>query len=369
MRALPFSSARASLLSRKSGGDDFLASAAQRGTWVKLSGNLRADLLLGLSLRGLGALSSFALIWMISQIFGADVLGLYQLGVTGVALLALFGLLGNDVLLVRDIGAKIKSGLLADARAQFSSARKFVWMLSAGAAAILAIFAFPFSEYVIGEPRLTRYLLLLAPAVLLLASLRLTNSFLRTNGSVLASQTLEGVFYTTLATALLALVWWSGWAVPEWFLILAYGGSLALAAGLSLMLARRLAISWPEGGIAKLKPRAGAVIAAAQSPTSITQWLVLLIITMVISVADSGIYRTAFQFCMLFQLVATSFNMMAGPHLSRAVAGSDGADVHKTVRMTGLIGLSLCAVPALIVLFAAEWLLQLFGAEFTIATG
>ena len=331
---------------------------------MRLVGNLHAEMLLGLSLRGAGAVSSFALLWLIARTFGADAVGLYQIGLATITLLSAAVALGLPELVIRQLSRLIGRDELGDARATLLACCRSVGWRGIAGGVLLAVLAVPFSRHVLAEPEAAWFLISFAPAVLLLAMLRLTNAFLRTTGRVIASQSLEGVFYTTLAAGALAIAWAIGEAreplLPVWF----YQIGIVLAALISWLLTRRVIAGWPQRGAVLIKPNDGIFIAAAPLIGYAFDWLVLLIITRMLGLEEAGIYRTAFQFCLLFMLINTSFATMAGPHIARAGGEGDQARVKSIVRSAALVGLGLSLPFAIIGWAVPEWLLGLFGPEF-----
>ena len=330
---------------------------------MRLAGNLRLEMLLGLFLRGAGALSSFVLTWLIARMFGADAVGLYQLGLTTTNLSAMLVGLGLPVLLVRTLSDLVRRDHWGDARATFVGAcRAIVWR-GVPAAILVAGLAAPFARHVLGEPGVAPFLVIFAPAALCLALLQLSNSLLRTVGRVATSQSLEGVFYTSLAALVVAIAWWSDAGQGPLLAVWAYVLSLAMALAASLWLARRTILQWPRGQNV-LRANQGASIASAPLAMAGGEWLILLLITTQVGIAATGIYRTAFQFCMLFQLVNASFAMMAGPHLARAAGAGEPARVRSIVRTAGLLGLAICLPLAVAGLVFPGTILALFGPEF-----
>jgi O-antigen/teichoic acid export membrane protein len=330
---------------------------------MRLVGNLYAEMLLGLFLRGLGAISSFALLWLIARIYGAGVIGLYQLGLTTIVLLGTLSALGLPELVIRKLSSLISRGELGDARTTFRACFRYVLARGIVCAILLAALAVPFSRYVLGEPEAASFLIVFAPAALFLALLRLTAALLRTTGRVVASQSLEGVFYTSLAALSLAIAWALGHTgsplLPVWFYVLGCG----LAVLISWLLVRRVIATWPRGK-SLIRPNEGTFIAAAPLTGHGGDWLQLLIITSFLGLEEGGIYRTAFQFCLVFQLVTTSFAIMSGPHLARAAGEGDYREVNRMVRSAGLIGAALCLPFAIACWVTPDWLLSLFGPEF-----
>lgn len=320
-------------------------------------------MLLGLGLRGAGAAASFVLTLLVARLFGAGAVGLYQIGLTTVVLTTLLASLGLDVVLVRTLAGLLRHDRKGDAGAIFTAGRRTVLRRGLLVAAIIAALAYPFAFGLLDEPRAAPFILAFSPAVLLLALLKLNNGLLRVLGRVILSQSLEGVFYTSLAAGALALVWLGRLETGPIVAPVVYVMAMAVATAISWMSANRAVRGWP-GGDGSLAARAGAMIVGAPLLVQGGDWLMLLAITTTDGVVQAGVYRVAVQICMLFQLVNASFATMAGPHIARASAAGERAEVLRTVRTSGLIGLMLCAPLIVAALAAPEWILGLFGPVF-----
>jgi O-antigen/teichoic acid export membrane protein len=328
-----------------------------------MRGKIGFDLAIGLGLRGLGAVSSFALVWLIARANGAGVVGAYQLGLTSATVFGLMAVTGLDILLIREAARSGADGSQGDLKATYLAGRRLITRLGlAGAAAMLAgggIIAAGFA----GERQTALVILAFAPAVPLLALLRHGNAMLRSQGSVLLSQSLEGVFYTSLAALVVAGAWWAGRPLEPELLPLPYLAGLVAAWLLSRRAVTALTRDW-ETGTAKLDWRAGLRTTGAPLIMMAGDWLALVLLGAMAGLTEAGIYRTAFQFCMLFQLVNASFATMAGPHLARAHARGSREEVLGTTRKVGLVGFALVAPLTAVCVLAPEFLLGLFGPEF-----
>lgn len=326
---------------------------------------LSSDLFIGLALRGGGAISSFALAWILAQMFGARVVGLYQIGFTTATLFATLAVLSQDVVLVRQIAPLLHEERWAEASARFRGVRRFVTIAGVVLGCACAALAIPLARLALDDAAVAPFIIALAPAVLLLALMRVQNALLRCLGSVRLSQSLEGISYTTIAMAGLAAVWLLAsdpqpLAAPA--LVIA-GLVISVVIG-AVFCGRRLA-QWP-GDLAPLPAdaRSGAWIAAAPILGQAGSWLILLLITGLIDASAGGIFRIALLTCMLMQLINTSFATMVGPYLSRAAKAGDQAELRKIVRTAGLIGVALAAPVGIVALAFPEWVMGLFGPEF-----
>lgn len=332
-----------------------------------MKGRIGIDLAIGLGLRGLGAVSGFVLLWLIAQTNGAQAVGAYQLGLTTATVLAVIALAGQDILIIRQAPQIIHKGSLADLRATYFAGR--LWALGAGSVGALVMLAGAYvAADVMGQSgEWSVIVLAFFPAVMMLALLRHSNALLRSQGSVLISQSLEGVLYTSIAAAIVAALWLAGSTVAPITLPLAYLGGLVLALAISLIASQKLASRWTGNSPrhkAKLDLATGLRVTGAPILMMSGEWLTLLALGALAGLSEAGVYRTAFMICMLFQLVNASFATMAGPHIAKASAVDDRAGVMGITWKVGLIGLVLVAPLAALCLIVPGFLLGLFGEEF-----
>lgn len=327
---------------------------------------LKTDLLLGLGLRGLGAVAGFGLAWMIAQMFGAHVTGLYQIAFTTATFLAAIALLGQDVVVVREIAPLLKDDRLAEASSRFRGSRRMVLGLGVVLALLAAATAVPLAQYGLGDAAAAGFIIVLAPAIVLLAQLRTHAALLRSMGKVMLSQTLEGVSYTTIAVLGLGALWLLGaGAAPLAAPVLLLAGLILSAAVGWRAVARALATMPPGGAPARPDMRSGLRVASGPILTQAGNWLALLAIAGLMSAAEGGIFRIAVQVCMLMQLINGSFATMAGPHLARAANAGDTRQLRRTILTAGGIGIALSAPLGLAALLLPAWIMGLFGPEFT----
>ena len=325
------------------------------------------DLLVGLSLRGLGAVASFGLTWITAQLYGVKPLGLYQMAFATAGLVASLSIMGQEVVIIRQLTPLVHKQMWAEVRARFRGTMRAVaingWVLALVSAIIIA----PLAAFLIGEPDLLPFMIALSPFVVLFPMIRINSALLRCLGRVKLSQSLEGVLYTTLAVVGLFVLWVMGvetspLTVP-FFLIM---GLLV-----SFWVARQLAAAqmrdWPSDQPSmKADLKSGRWIAAAPLVASTSNWLLLLLVGGMLGPAEAGIFRTAVMICMLMELINTSFVAMAGPHLAKAAAEGALRAIRKLVLIAGAVGLALAAPLAFVIIAYPHFLLGLFGTEFMV---
>ncbi|MEO0462978.1 MAG: hypothetical protein AAF127_07590 [Pseudomonadota bacterium] len=324
---------------------------------------LRLDLLIGVSLRGAGAVSSFALAWLIAQIFGAKTVGLYQLGATTANLFAVIALLGHAMILVREASPKLRDGEFGAVHGIYLAIRRFVLKAGICLAIVAILLAYPLAVYVLDEAEAAPFIIAMAPTIVLIPIIVVQNSLLRCQGSVIASQSLEGVFYTSLVMLALAGLWLAFGNFPPLIAPLAMVVAQAIALGIGYWLVSHHTREWPKQD-GSADPRSGARIAAGSVMEAGANWGALLIITALLSASDAGIFRVAFLIAALMQVVNTSFAAMSGPYLARAAEAGHRREYRMIIITTGLIGSALCAPVAGVAVFLPEFTMSLFGEEF-----
>ncbi|MGB3166555.1 MAG: hypothetical protein WBA68_07265 [Alteraurantiacibacter sp.] len=330
---------------------------------MRLAGTFHRDLLIGLALRGAGAVASFALTWMIARIYGPGEVGLFHIGLASAMLAGTIVSAGLDIVLVRELGALLAEDRRADIRATYERCRAATLWLGIPVALLLAGLSTPLSR-LLEEPRAAIFVALFAPFALLAPLTKLGNALLRSVGRVVASQALEGVSYSTIACAVLGLAWALLGGPDPVIPVIAYLTGLAMVFALNTMLVRATLAGAGEGGTAAIVPRDGWRIAGLQVVTTGGMWGVLALVTAWLDIVDAGVFRTAFQVCMVLQLVNAAFAVMAGPHIAKAVAAGDGRAVVRQVASGGALGVGLCLLPLLVAAIFATELLALFGPEF-----
>ncbi len=325
---------------------------------------LRFELLLGLTMRAAGAVSAFAMTWVIARMFGAETFGHFQLALATVTILALSATQGLDRLIVRSASAAFAKDQPGAALNFFAKARNRQLLVSVPLAIVAWLVAEPIAVHVLEEPEVAWHLRLLAPAIIALPLIRACSSLLRAKGSVLVSQSLDGVGYTTIAIVAIGALLASGVALADLAPSAAYLIGVCIVALAAVVLVRR-AMRAAERETGDVALSTGLFIAAFSVLVALSDWLGLFLLTAYRDAAEAGIYRVGFQICLLFTIVNSSFALMAGPRLATAFDQNDASAAWKTVRTTSVMGVGIVAPLLLAIIFAAEPILSLFGEEFT----
>lgn len=328
------------------------------------SGGLPFELLVGLSLKGGGAVASLVLNLLLARALGGGAVGEFQLALATAWLPAAVALLGLDMLVMRVVSVGRQSGDLAVARASVVRGAAFtlgvgtalgigLWLLSG----VLAVRLFD-------QPGLAPLLRVMAATVPLLAFIRMASGALRGAGRLVVSQSLDGVFYTGIAALILASVLLAGgepWRLiaPQAFLV----GCIA-AAVFGAVALRRTVAPWPAGAAPDVPLRAGVPLLGTLLLLLTAEWASAALLTREHGSLAAGNYRVIFQFCGLFLLVFNSFGAIVGPHLAAAHAAGDIGGIVRVMRVAQLAGAGIC-LPLLLALLAMPGpLLALFDPAF-----
>jgi O-antigen/teichoic acid export membrane protein len=330
----------------------------------RLAGSLHLELFLGLGMKAAGAGSSFVFTWLVARGFGADTIGRFQIALLTVTMTSVFTGLALDNIMLRTVARALGTNRLADALASFVRAL-LITLVTTGGAALLVFAGAPyFSTNLLGSPEVATFLRVLAPGIVLFALIRVAAALLRSRGKLLFSQSLDGVGYTTVAMFILVVAWAVGAAKLPLLVPVAYLCGLLVAAALGLLVARREVAPWPRGGTPDISIRAGAILAWVYLAIQASDWIGLLVVTRHLGTDGAGVYRVAFQVCMLFLIVNTAFTVMMGPHLAAATGARDRAGIIRVIRTASGTGLLICAPLFILILLWAEPILSLFGPEF-----
>lgn len=342
-----------------------MASDEQPSFRARTISTLKTDLIIGLALRGAGAVSSFALAWVLARLFGAKVVGIYQIGFTTMTLMATIALLSQDVILVRTVAPLIRAEQFSDVSRHFLGSRRLVLLLGVSLAVATVALAFPFSSLILGDAAVAPFIIAFAPAIALLPLMRVNNALLRCLKQVILSQSLEGVLYTTFAITGLFVAWSiTDDLNPTLAPVLVVTG-IIISVAIGMYANARHLKKWPQTGAPfQASGRDGVWIAAGPITSLAGQWIILLIIAAQLGPADAGIFRIGVLTCMLMQLIKTSFATMAGPYLAQAAEQGDQKQIRQIVLVAGMIGVALATPLGLVALLTPEWLLGLIGTEF-----
>lgn len=328
-----------------------------------LKRGIALDLLIGLGLKGTGAVASFGLNLLISRAMGAEGVGTYQIALATATLLAVAANIGLDTVVLRSVAVAWRKGDRGMARAAIFRALRVVALLGLGIGAAMALLAWPMTNLLMHRPELQVPVMIMAVAVPAIALVRTISASIRATGNVLLSQSLDGISYTGLTLLALGGLWlWRG-ALPPLAPEIAYAAACTLVTLFGLTRIRKLTQGWPHGE-QTLSLKSGLRIMVIYLAAYFCDWIAVVTLGTWHGPAEAGIYRVAVQFGLLFTLVRNSFDQMVGSHIAARYADGQYRAMLAIARKTGMVGGALC-LPLLIAIVAVpEWLLGLFGPGF-----
>jgi O-antigen/teichoic acid export membrane protein len=316
------------------------------------------------AIKVIGAALSFAFSLLVARSLGATGTGSFALAQTTALFGSTVALMGLDYVVLRSMAGNVRVGDTATAR---GAARTATGLVAAAAIVTGLVIAIAGNRLLAATPGATPFLLLAGIAVLPLAMNRIAVTALRGAGGMLAAQWLEGpqamlLAVVILATLLLTAVPVSAYGVT--LLFFAASATTALAAG-GLYL--RKSRAWDRAVPVPVAPmlRAGWQISFIVLTRMLVDWGTLVTLGATHSVAETGMFRTAWQINSLLALVFVTFDTVSGPRIAAAHRVGDTAGIRRLLRQSvGTMALITAPLFILILGFPA-WLLGLFGPEFT----
>lgn len=315
-----------------------------------------------------GAGLSFGFSFLVARALGPTGSGSFALAQTTALVGATVALLGLDYVMLREMAGSIRAGDPAAARGVARTTALTVAVTAVLVGAVIAITGT--SALAATEARDgTRLLLLAGIAVLPLAMNRVAITALRGQGGILAGQWLDGPQAMLLAVGILIAILVAGQPITAFgvtLLFFAASTTTAIAAG-GLYLARSRA--WPAGATAPIGPmlRQGWQISFIVLSRMMVDWVTLISLGASHSVAETGLFRTAWQINSLIALVVLSFDTVAGPRIAAAHRVGDTATIRQIMRQSVLTMMVISSPLLVVILVWPEWLLGLFGPAFPAA--
>lgn len=328
-----------------------------------LQRGLALDLLIGLGLKGAGAVASFGLNLLISRALGAEGIGMYQIALATTTLLAVGANMGLDTIVLRSVAVARRNNDDGAAHAAIRRALRLVAIAGTGTGLGMAALAWPMSHLMMGRAELFLPIIIMAAAVPAIALVRTASASIRATGNVFLSQSLDGIAYTGAAVGIMGALWLGIGHLPLLIPEFVYAGSCLAVMVFGLLRVWKMTRSWPIG-VQTLSLQSGLRIALIYLAGYFCDWIAVVVLGTSHGTAEVGVYRVAVQFGLLFMLVRNSFDQMVGSHIAARYADGQYRAMLAIARKTGMVGGALC-LPLLIAIVAfPEWLLGLFGPGF-----
>lgn len=316
-------------------------------------------------LRILGAAAAFALNVIIGRLLGAEGAGLYFLALSVALIGSILAQLGLASTLLRFIAAGAAKNDWGQIKGVFFQGVKLSAAASLGIAIIIAATAPWSAEYIFGKPALTTPLRYMSLAVITFSMMTLLAESLKGLKQIGRSMLVTGVIYPVVA---LVLIW------PLATLAGPAGASLAYVIGTGV--AALIGAFWWQAETRNHGP--AQPIPAPELWQSARPLLVMnLILRGIIPLAplflvgvwssaeDAGIYGAAARLALLASFFLAAVNSAIAPKFAELYTKGDMATLARVTRRFA-VGITLATSPLFLVLFfAGDWVMSLFGPDFT----
>ena len=326
---------------------------------------LRIQMAIGVGAKGLTAVASFVLNWLIAQRFGASGVGLFGVAQTTALLGSTLALMGLEYVTVRQVAKHLKLGLTGEARRTLFAALRQTTLTSLLLGGGLLLFSEPFARDVLEQREVGRFLAVMAFAVPIVALAKIASAALRGSGHVFASQAIDGPIGTGLTALVLAALIFTGEARDPLLPAVLYVGFGLLATGIAWVILMREVRRWaPQSGTAPALVRMGAPILAIAMSQMFVDWFALMVLTAQGDPAQAGLFRIAYQIVSVLNLLNVASEGILAPVIAQAHAVGDKARIATLMARSSALLVGLASPLLLVCFFAPTFILGLFGSEF-----
>lgn len=327
---------------------------------------LRIQMGIGFAAKGLTAAASFALNWLIAQRFGAAGVGLFGVAQTTALLGSTLALMGLEYVTVRQVAKLLRLGRSGEARRTLFAALRQTAVTALLLGGGLFAFSEPFARDALEHGEAGPFLAMMAFAIPIVALAKIASAALRGSGHVLASQSIDGPIGTGLTAIVLAALIFAGEARAPLLPAILYVVFGLLATGIAWLILLREVRRWaPASGPAPALVRMGVPILAIAMSQMFVDWFALLVLTAQGDPAQAGQFRIAYQIVSVLNLLNVASEGILAPVIAQEHATGNKARIAAMMARTSALLVAL-ASPLLLVCFVApQFILGLFGTEFT----
>lgn len=329
-----------------------------------------AEVLSGASLafvlRAVGAGLAFALNVVIARLLGAEGAGLYFLALSVVMITAVVAKLGLDNTLLRFIAAGAAKNDWGQVKGVFRLGMRLGGSASLGLS-LTVLFAAPWlASNLFNEPELTGPLRWMSFGIAGFATMTLLAESLKGLKRIRDSMLVSGVLYPMVA---LALIWPLVTLMGPAGAVLGYVLGTGAAAFIGWLFWQR-AIA-PQ--TAPAAPFDRTTLWASSRPLwtmsiinrAVLPWVPLVLLGFWGTAEDVGIFGAATRVAMLVTFFLTAVNTVIAPKFAELHAKDEIQAIGRLARRFTLL-ITLAASPFfLLLIFAGDWVMAMFGSEFT----
>ncbi|RSV40141.1 polysaccharide biosynthesis protein [Sphingomonas sp. ABOLD] len=323
-------------------------------------------MVVGFGVKGLGAATSFLFTFLLARIAGAAGVGTFGTSLTTVQLCVTLSLLGLDAILVRSVSVHL--ALDQTGRARAAARHALLMGTSAGLAltTVIVLFHWQIAVDLIGSPAMAKSLMVLSLIIPIMVYCRLLSTVLRGVKWIGLSQFIDGPLTTSFGSLVLAVVLVMGVPVSAVFPSQLYLIGWLITAALATFLYTRAVRSWqPRVPLEESLLKPGFLILVANLNNVFTDWFATIMLAATHGPAEAGLFRVGYQIAATLKLFSATSETILQPVFAVAYRQGDLRRIGRILRLT-ILGLILISAPlALAVLVVPQWIMRIFGAQFT----
>lgn len=327
------------------------------------------DLVKGSGVLGLvklaSALGGYIFMIYVVRIFGKDVYGIYETGITIMLIAAMIALQGME-------GAITRFTVEFDVKKQFFALRQMMQksLRRGGIAALiiggLLFVGAPYTAEFFNEPELIMPFRIAGLMVIPFTLVKIYASYFRGKKNMLAVGLMQPTFYTTPGIFILLLLNLTPIS-PEVKIVLSYLGAIFVVLGIAIYFKNRLKVS-PVAGDTYEKPF-GEIMSVAypmlisSAMSLFMSWTDTLMLGYFRDMSEVGLYRVLFKTAGFLTISQFAINSMIGPMVGQFNATGDFKSFRSVLRQVGLINLGISTPLFLFVVIFPNFILGLMGDE------
>ncbi len=340
-----------------------------RRQWDNLDDNFTEVLsgaFIAFTLRGLGAVLSFALNAVIARELGAESAGLYFLALSVVMILSVIARLGLDRSLLRFIAVAATDDAWGRVRKIFRVALSTSLIVASIFSVLLIIFAQQIAEQLFKKPEMELPLAWIAFVIVSFSALTLIGESLKGLKRIADAMLVMSVFAPLIS---LLIIWWGGLGTDAIGIIKAYiAGTICaslLGWGLWMKALRpRLTNGDATISIGEIAESAKPLFVMSVLQRAVLPWVPMFLLGIWGTNSEAGIFGICLRIAILVSFFLMAMNTVAAPMFAALHRKNNKAALILLARRVALITTVLTAPCFLVLMLAPEWVLSLFGAEF-----
>ena len=318
-----------------------------------------------LTVRGGGVISSFAVTYLLGRYFGAAATGQFGLMMQTAMFLAVLGLMGLDVSVVRHFAKTIPQKQTI-ALGAFGKVLGISALLLCSIVALIAVGGEWIWRLLFSDVVAIALLPLLCVLVLLRGAVQLLGGLLRSQHRFVLGMAVPSLFIPVAA----AFALFSGYAASVEGALwgASFGGVVAIILAL-LFLTSHIgrgpdSVAIPMRSVmASSLPLWGSVLTLV-----IGEWYGLAVAAQILGADASGLFRVSFQIAASVQIISSALAAVYSAQISTAFHSGDRLQVAQLARSAVLLSLGFAVPLAALILLSGSFLLGQIGEEFLAAS-